>query len=257
MSDAMSIKELFSEIYLWSFSAVYLTLMIYSLIRIGGNAKVFFAVGFGVSFLSSLSWRVIQYMEFGYEYPEIYEILQVVSFISVILFLIMFILGINEITKPSSVNPVHLGQHPGVPVGGERGLWQDGMDEEDLAPVYREYEHGGNGLFSFSGRIGRGTYWAIWFVSTVLSAILGAVLGFLGSQGKEEALLAAILLLLSIIPITWIGLAMQVKRWHDRDKSGWMVLIGFIPIIGPLWAFIELGFLEGTRGPNRFGNPPA
>ena len=48
----------------------------------------------------------------------------------------------------------------------------------------------------------------------------------------------------------------QVKRWHDRDKSGWFVLVNFIPFIGTIWALVELGFLRGTMGPNRFGPDP-
>lgn len=46
------------------------------------------------------------------------------------------------------------------------------------------------------------------------------------------------------------------KRWHDRNKSGWWNLISFIPIAGPIWAFIELGFLKGTPGANLYGLPP-
>ena len=51
----------------------------------------------------------------------------------------------------------------------------------------------------------------------------------------------------------WPSLACNVKRWHDRDKSVWWILLGAIPVIGWLWAWIELIFLEGTPGPNRYG----
>jgi uncharacterized membrane protein YhaH (DUF805 family) len=67
----------------------------------------------------------------------------------------------------------------------------------------------------------------------------------------------AILVLVAVyIPLIWISLALQVKRWHDRDKSGAWVFIGFIPLIGPIWALVECGFLRGTVGPNRYGNDP-
>ena len=49
---------------------------------------------------------------------------------------------------------------------------------------------------------------------------------------------------------------MQVKRWHDRGKSGWWVLIALIPLVGPIWAIIETGFLPGTSGPNEYGPDP-
>lgn len=57
--------------------------------------------------------------------------------------------------------------------------------------------------------------------------------------------------------IIWPSLAIQVKRWHDRDKSGWWVLIGLIAVIGGIWVLVECGFLPGTAGTNRFGPPPA
>ena len=58
--------------------------------------------------------------------------------------------------------------------------------------------------------------------------------------------------LASLIPATLV----YIKRWHDRDKSGWWMLITLVPIIGSIWLLIELGFLAGTPGVNRFGPPP-
>jgi uncharacterized membrane protein YhaH (DUF805 family) len=49
---------------------------------------------------------------------------------------------------------------------------------------------------------------------------------------------------------------LHIKRFHDRGKSGWWVLILFIPVIGFFWAIIDLGILQGDPGDNRFG-PPA
>jgi uncharacterized membrane protein YhaH (DUF805 family) len=38
----------------------------------------------------------------------------------------------------------------------------------------------------------------------------------------------------------------MVKRWHDRGKHGYWVFINLIPLVGPIWALIELGFLGPT-----------
>ena len=57
--------------------------------------------------------------------------------------------------------------------------------------------------------------------------------------------------LASIIP----AIAVQVRRFHDQDKSGWFVLLNFIPIIGGLIVLVMM-FLDGTPGPNRFGPDP-
>ena len=51
----------------------------------------------------------------------------------------------------------------------------------------------------------------------------------------------------------WLWLAVSVKRYHDRNKAGWWVLIALIPYIGTLWQVVELGFFAGNPGPNRYG----
>jgi uncharacterized membrane protein YhaH (DUF805 family) len=56
--------------------------------------------------------------------------------------------------------------------------------------------------------------------------------------------------------LVWPALAVSVKRWHDRDKSGAWVLLNLLPVIGWIWALIDNGFLRGTSGPNRFGDDP-
>ena len=52
------------------------------------------------------------------------------------------------------------------------------------------------------------------------------------------------------------GLAVLMKRCHDRDRSGWYLLWGLIPIIGEIWLLIELGFRKGTEGRNLYGPDP-
>ena len=104
-------------------------------------------------------------------------------------------------------------------------------------------------LFSFEGRATRLEYWMFnvaVFIGLIIVSIIGAVLG-------EEA--ATIIIYLFGLVYIWSLIAIQVKRWHDRDKSGWWILINFIPIIG-FWALIENGFLRGTEGMNRFGEDP-
>jgi uncharacterized membrane protein YhaH (DUF805 family) len=110
-------------------------------------------------------------------------------------------------------------------------------------------------LFSFEGRIPRSTWW---LSSIVLSLVNMAVVMTMGPLADENSLGAVMLIPL----LAWFAflviasLALQVKRWHDRDKSGWWILIGFVPIIGGIWAFIECGCLRGTDGPNQFGPDP-
>ena len=108
--------------------------------------------------------------------------------------------------------------------------------------------------FSPEGRVNRKQWW-LWLVLpfTVISILLGFVDMATGNYNPESGigLFSGIFALLSLIP----AIIVHIKRFHDRDKSGWCVLIVLIPIIGAIWLLIELGFLKGTLGPNRFGPP--
>ncbi|GAB2189239.1 DUF805 domain-containing protein [Sessilibacter sp. MAH1] len=106
-------------------------------------------------------------------------------------------------------------------------------------------------LFSPKGRTTRKTYWLV-FLGIIIFAIL---FGFISVVlGLNESLIGVITIIL-YIPIIWISFVVQVKRWHDRDKSGWWILINLIPVIGGIWAFVENGCLQGTEGVNKYGPP--
>jgi uncharacterized membrane protein YhaH (DUF805 family) len=105
----------------------------------------------------------------------------------------------------------------------------------------------------------------LWIAFLTLPAgFLGTSVGFIGVIGGF-----------------WLALAVAIKRLHDHDKSGWYVLLYFfVPGLfqavaekaGPtqplaivvyiagaalgIWATVELGFLRGTVGPNRYGPDP-
>jgi uncharacterized membrane protein YhaH (DUF805 family) len=117
-------------------------------------------------------------------------------------------------------------------------------------------------LFSFEGRINRAKFWLVLIgISFVELIVVGATGGsaylYADSRVAMESMgPAGFIPLVVFIPLLWIGLAVHVKRWHDRDKSGWWILINLVPVIGGLWSLIETGFLPGTRGPNRFGPDP-
>ena len=63
------------------------------------------------------------------------------------------------------------------------------------------------------------------------------------------------LLILFVLGSFVPALAVQVRRFHDQDKSGWFVLLSLIPYIGGIIVLVFM-CLEGTRGPNRFGADP-
>ena len=113
--------------------------------------------------------------------------------------------------------------------------------------------------FSFSGRINRTTYWLLGVVQLAaayicIALLLAVILPHLSpSLDTYIILVTLVLVALSL----WIGLAVSVKRWHDRNKSAWWVLVLAIPVAGVLWTLVELGFLAGrpTDEQNRYGHP--
>jgi uncharacterized membrane protein YhaH (DUF805 family) len=110
-------------------------------------------------------------------------------------------------------------------------------------------------LFSFEGRLNRLPYWGVALVMLALGIGLNFAVGDLGAE-QPLTTGPSILETLVLLLVFWIGLAVQVKRWHDRDKSGWWALINLVPLIGAIWVLIECGFLRGTSGRNRFGADP-
>jgi uncharacterized membrane protein YhaH (DUF805 family) len=51
------------------------------------------------------------------------------------------------------------------------------------------------------------------------------------------------------------SLAVSVRRLHDRDLSGWWILIGLVPVLGAILLLVW-SCMEGTQGDNRFGPDP-
>ncbi|QHI69475.1 DUF805 domain-containing protein [Tichowtungia aerotolerans] len=94
-------------------------------------------------------------------------------------------------------------------------------------------------IFTFTGEASRSEWWcvyigvwALWFVLAQVDTVLNGA--------EETGSWFVVVYLVSFWPL-WTT---QVRRWHDRGKSGLWCLINFIPVIGSLWAFIELGFFQ-------------
>ena len=110
----------------------------------------------------------------------------------------------------------------------------------------------------FSGRSRRKEYWMFALGLIIVYALCFFVLGGLGAAASDREgggglfmIPIMILALALFIP----SLAVQVRRFHDQDKSGWFVLLSLIPFVGGLVVLVFM-CLEGTRGPNRFGPDP-
>jgi uncharacterized membrane protein YhaH (DUF805 family) len=136
-------------------------------------------------------------------------------------------------------------------------------------------------LFSLNGRLNRSKYWMaiiVYIIADVVGNLLSMLLGTVG------------IVLLALISLAVLVSAVLVarQRLHDRDKSGWWLLLFYFGpsilvglgtafflvfgggVIGSvlgtilslagialvIWAIVELGFLRGTVGMNRYGPDP-
>lgn len=121
---------------------------------------------------------------------------------------------------------------------------------------------------NFKGRASRSEYW--WFqlfnilVLAVIGGIGGAIIGITGGEATDNigvialGIAGVIYLLAMLVPL----IALQVRRFHDRNMSGWwylgLFLAGFIPLVGSVTGITitVISILKGTDGPNRFGPDP-
>ncbi len=109
-------------------------------------------------------------------------------------------------------------------------------------------------ITDFRTRSRRRDYWL--FIAWQVPIVLGALLLGINLMPREDsaaALLGAPLLYVAIFGLP--TLALQVRRLHDADKSGWWWLVSLIPYLGVGW-LIYLMCLPGTWGDNRFGPDP-
>ena len=101
-------------------------------------------------------------------------------------------------------------------------------------------------VFNYRGRASKSEYW--WFQ---LYFTLFAILTFYIVETHTFGQVLFVLWVFNNLPL----LSVAVRRFHDMNKSGWLVLWSLVPFIG---AFIVLIMLagDGTKGKNKFGPKP-
>jgi len=138
----------------------------------------------------------------------------------------------------------------------------------------------GHLFFKFDGRVNRAKFW----IAVLIFAAINVVLAILGYVMDQSVVFQALNSMLGIV-ILISSIAVGVKRLHDRNKSGWYLLLFYLVpsvlvVIGVLigafvedstiiatvlgllafaiavWAFIEMGCLRGTIGINQYGPDP-
>ena len=122
---------------------------------------------------------------------------------------------------------------------------------------------GFNGYFNFSGRSSRSEFWWWLLFYNILAAgnfpalifLLDQLPAYMNNFLFEDE--NVIVVLFFIIPVGLLlpSLAVQVRRLHDLDRSGWWILISLIPLVGAI-ILLVWACTKGTEGENRFGSDP-
>jgi uncharacterized membrane protein YhaH (DUF805 family) len=102
-------------------------------------------------------------------------------------------------------------------------------------------------LTNAKGRLSRGLFWLqagiVWIVFYLAWNLLGT-----GSPAVAVWLINGITL--SIFAL------LCIRRLHDRNYSGWWLLVGIIPVAGALWLAWQLVLRRGVPQGNRWGEDP-
>ena len=105
----------------------------------------------------------------------------------------------------------------------------------------------------FNGRARRKEYW-MFFLFNMVFAVLASLIDFSAGTANfvsGSGLFQNIYSLVVFVP----GLAVGVRRLHDVGKSGWMLLLAFIPLIGAIWLLV-LFATNSKEGTNKWGQNP-
>jgi uncharacterized membrane protein YhaH (DUF805 family) len=158
------------------------------------------------------------------------------------------------------------------------------LEPEYIAPNF------GQLYFSPSGRISRSQYWLRFFLPLLaVSIVLQVIIAIAAAAGNSTAVgVFYVIYVIFGLATLWPGIAVLIKRIHDHNKTGWLVLLPYVPLVAlaicagigslagastdaigvmtiifmvafgliGLWFFIQFLCMRGTIGANRFGPDP-
>ena len=101
---------------------------------------------------------------------------------------------------------------------------------------------------NFTGRARRAEFWWYFLANLIITIVLNIIDAALGWGSGYGGILSGIYALAVLLP----GLAVGIRRLHDADKSGWWLLLVFIPIVGII-VLIVFWATDGTPGANDYG----
>ncbi len=116
-----------------------------------------------------------------------------------------------------------------------------------MAPMFKPFTR----YMQFHGRAGQAEFWQfvlLYFIVAFAGAAIGSSLVFATDIGSIGFVPVSLIWFVFIPPMV----AVTVRRLHDCNRSGWWILLSFVPL-GALVLLVLFYVREGTQGPNRFG----
>jgi len=128
-------------------------------------------------------------------------------------------------------------------------------------------------MFSLEGRIPRANFWGTLILAGILTAFIYLMTSLIGmgsgkiyaagdSVGKifdtifvkpNSIRLILWFRVIWLAVMVWVFVALNVKRWHDLGKTGWLVLINLVPGVGTLVSLVILGFCKAAPDASKYG----
>ena len=105
---------------------------------------------------------------------------------------------------------------------------------------------------NFQGRARRKAYWMFILFNLIALVVLSFIESAIGLSGQNGyGILTGLYTLAIILPL----IALAVRRLHDTGRSGWWILIGLVPLIGPI-VLIVFYVTDSQPGTNEYGPNP-
>ncbi|HMM04348.1 MAG: DUF805 domain-containing protein [Dysgonomonas sp.] len=107
----------------------------------------------------------------------------------------------------------------------------------------------------FNGRARRKEFWMYYLFYVIGIIALEIIALILMSISDVLGGIVFGIMGLAVLGLIIPTLAVGARRLHDVGKSGWMLLVSLIPVIGGIWLLILL-ITEGEKGDNQYGPDP-
>ena len=111
--------------------------------------------------------------------------------------------------------------------------------------MVESYKRFWSNIFVFDGKSSRADFWWPWLINAILAVVIIAIIQSITGHPIDDIYnwkdlgIASARNVVSFLAwlATW---TVTVRRLHDTDRSGWWILIQFIPVIGGIWLFVLL-----------------